>query len=89
MISRFETLTFDKTVKWETSGMRIKCFIAGVNSGAYGLPFVVEVSTWIKTFWGRKKYYRTIHLTRWEIKRLRDELTNVLNYVEEQENKHK
>lgn len=53
-MGKFNTITIDKTILVEKEGMEICAFIAGVNSGEYGLPFVIRVSTWARKWWFKK-----------------------------------
>lgn len=91
MKDRFETITISKTAIVEKEGLEISAFIAGVNSGAYGLPFVIRVSTWAHKWWFKKFFYCEAKLNYDEVKQLRDECDKVIRYMdtETQFNKEK
>ncbi len=87
-MSDFNTVTIDKMTVIERHGMKLKAYIAGVNSGVYGLPFIIEVSVWAKKWWFKKFFYYKMELSRYQTKVLRDECNKVLEYFEEMEKNH-
>ena len=77
---RFKTVRVDRsTVVWK-DGMEISAYIAGVNSGVYGLPFVIEVKTWAKKWWFKEFFVRKITLNMDDVELLHDELSKVIDY---------
>lgn len=78
---KFDEITFDRLVKITKKGMEITSYIAGVNSGAYGLPFIVSVRVWK---WGifKRFLYKEMRLSLYEIKTLKEELEKVIELME-------
>lgn len=81
-MERFKTLKFERKTTIVSEGIEISCFIAGVNSGAYQLPFVIAVRTWAKKWWFKKFFYREMELNIHQIKELKTELDKVITYYE-------
>jgi len=81
-MKQFETIKFDKTKTLQKEGMEISSYIAGVNSGVYGLPFVIAVRCWASK-WGFKKFfYREIKLNIFEVRQLKQELDKVIEFYD-------
>ncbi len=81
-MSKFSTVTIEHKTTMTTNGMSIKAFIAGVNSGEYGLPFVIQVSTWASK-WGFKKFfYREMKLNIFEMRALKAELDKAIQHFD-------
>lgn len=79
-MNRFETVIVDKTAVVERDGLEISCFIAGVNSGVYGLPYIIQVRTWASK-WGFKKFFfREAHLTINDVTKLKNECDKVIAF---------
>lgn len=79
---RFETLKFERSVKIQKEGMEIQSYLAGVNSGAYGLPYVISVRTWARKWFWRKFFYSEIQLNLMEVRQLKEECEKVLDYFD-------
>ena len=84
METNFKTVNIKRSVIIQKEGIEISCFIAGVNSGVYGEPFVVKVRAWAKEWFGRKFFVQELKLSRWDMIQLRDELNKVIEYLDEQ-----
>lgn len=79
-MTNFKEIKIERsTVIWR-DGIEISAYIAGVNSGMYEFPFVVEVRTWARKWWFKKFFYREIQLNSWEVELLHDELGKVLDH---------
>lgn len=85
-MERFETIKFNKTVTLEKEGMEISAYIAGVNSGVYQLPYVIQVRVWAKKWFFKKFFHKEMHLNLWEVKQLRDECNKVIEFYNAREN---
>ena len=84
MKNNFKEVKIEYKTTIVTEGMEISAYIAGVNSGAYSLPFVIEVKTWASKFWFKKFYTRKMELRYTEVVALRDECNKVIEYVRQQ-----
>jgi len=81
-MKQFETIKFDKTKTLQKEGMEISSYIAGVNSGVYGLPFVIAVRCWASK-WGFKKFfYREMKLNIFEVRQLKLELDKAIEFYD-------
>jgi hypothetical protein len=80
--TNFDTVVIDKTEIIGREGLEISAFIAGVNSGAYGLPFCIQVRAWAGKFWFSKFFFVQANLDLEEMKRLRNELDNAISFCE-------
>lgn len=76
---RFETVKIDRSIQFYKDGIEISAFIAGVNSGVYGFPFVIAVRTWARNWFFKKFFYREIHLNMEEVAALHNELGKVVS----------
>ncbi len=85
-MKKFETIKIDRTqvsnITLLKDGMEIECYIAGVNSGVYGLPFVVSVKTWASKWFFKKFFRREMKLNIHEVKALKEELEKVISFYE-------
>ena len=86
-MERFETIKLDKTTTLQKDGMEIIAYIAGVNSGAYGLPYVIAVRVWARKWFFKKFFYREMKLNIWDVKQLRDECDKVIKWHNETKGK--
>ncbi len=77
---KFETVKIESTTKLKIDGMEISAYIAGVNSGVYGLPYVIEVRTWARKWFFNKFFYRKMKLNIHDVTHLRDECNKVIEY---------
>lgn len=82
-MEKFETIKIDKTTTLQKEGMEITAYIAGVNSGAYQLPYVISVRVWAKKWFFKKFFYREMKLNIFEVKNFRDECDKVIKWHEE------
>lgn len=82
-MERFDTIKLDKTTTLQKEGMEIKAYIAGVNSGAYELPYVIAVRVWARKWFFRKFFYNEMKLNIFEVRRLRDECDKVIKWYDE------
>jgi hypothetical protein len=80
MKENFKTIKFVKTTRVVVEGAEISCYIAGVNSGMYGFPFIVSINVWTKKWFWKKFFQKKIELNYWEVKQLHEELGKVLNH---------
>ncbi len=84
-MKRFETIKFDKTKTLQKEGMEISSYIAGVNSGVYGLPFVISVRCWASKWWFKKFFYREMKLNIFEVRQLKEEFDKVKELYEDKQ----
>lgn len=82
MKTDFETVKINKTVIVEKEGLEISAFIAGVNSGVYGLPFCIQVSTWARKLWFKRFFFVEAKLNLEELKALRNEFDKAILFCE-------
>jgi hypothetical protein len=82
MKNRFEQVTIDKTTVVEKEGLEICAFIAGVNSGMFGLPFCIQVRAWTSFLWFKKFFFVQAKLNLEELKRLQNEFQKAITYLE-------
>ena len=80
-MEKFDTIIIDSTTTLRKEGMEISAFIAGVNSGAYGLPYVIKVRVWAKKWFFRKFFHNEMHLNIHQVRMLRDECEKVLEFA--------
>jgi len=78
-MKRFKTVTFESKTVLAVDGMEINSYIAGVNSGMYGLPFVISVRCWARKWFFSKFFCREMKLNLKQVRELRDELDFVIN----------
>jgi hypothetical protein len=77
----FKTVSIKASTIIQKDGIEIKSYIAGVNSGIYGIPFVISVETWASK-WGFKKFFhRKLSLGLEEMTDLRDELDKAIKHL--------
>jgi len=81
-MKRFEAIKFERKTTLKKEGMEICSYIAGVNSGAYGLPFVISIRCWARKWWFKKFFYRAMKLSVFEVKQLKEELDKVIELYE-------
>ncbi len=82
-MKQFDTIKLDKTTTLQKDGMEITAYIAGVNSGMYGLPYVISVRVWAKKWFFKKFFYREMKLNIHEVKQFRDECDKVIQFYNE------
>ena len=78
----FEMIGIKGTSVLKKDGIEIQAFIAGVNSGMYQMPFVIEVRTWAKKWWFEKFYYRALRLDIQQLRVLKAEIDKVVEWHE-------
>ena len=81
-MKRFETLKINKATTIQKDGIEISAFIAGVNSGVYNLPYVIEVRTWASKWFFKKFFYRDMKLSIHEVRLLKKELEQVIEFYD-------
>ena len=81
-MKRFDTIKFNKTKTLQKEGMEIKSYVAGVNSGAYSMPFVISVRCWASKWVFKKFFYREMKLNIFEVKQLKEELDKVIEFYD-------
>jgi hypothetical protein len=86
MSQKFEMIKINQTTIIEKDGMELEAYIAGVNSGAYGLPFVIVVRTWARKWFWKKFFYREMKLSLRQVMMLRDECQKVIDWNNEKNN---
>lgn len=79
-MKKFDTVKIDKTTTLQIEGMTIQAYIAGVNSGEYGLPFVITVKTWARKWFFKKFFVREMKLNIHEVMLLKDECEKVIEF---------
>lgn len=82
-MKKFDTIKFDDSKVLKKDGMEIRSYIAGVNSGVYNLPFVIEVSCWARKWIFSKFFKRSMRLNLFQVKQLKSELEKVVDHFEE------
>lgn len=83
--NRFDTVYFSSTTVLKKEGIEIKGFIAGVNSGMYSLPYVIQVSTWASKWFWSKFFRREMKLNLMQVRQLREECDKVIKFYEEKD----
>ena len=83
----FETIKIDQTTVLSKEGMELSAYIAGVNSGAYQLTYVIKVRVWSKKWIFKKFFYKEMELNLFQVKLLRDECDKVIKWHDETKTK--
>lgn len=81
-MGKHQTIRIDRKEVITRDGMDVCAFIAGVNSGAYGLPFCIIVRAWHPFLWMRKFFWREAKLTEKEVRELHAELGRVIETID-------
>jgi hypothetical protein len=76
----FDTVEINRTTVMQKDGIEIRACIAGVNSGAYELPFVIQVRTWASKWFFKKFFYREMRLNIHEVIALKEECDKVIEW---------
>jgi hypothetical protein len=86
-MKKFNELKFNRSMSIEKEGMEISAYLAGVNSGAYSMPFVISVRTWARKWFFKKFFYREMYLNIFEVKELKEECERVIEFWEQEKKK--
>jgi hypothetical protein len=81
-MGKFKTIKIESKTIIHQEGMEIEGYIAGVNSGMYGLPYVIVVRTWARKWFWRKFFKREMKLNLMQVKEFRKECDKVIEYFE-------